>query len=270
MEVMPYSAAMAGLSSTFTLTTSTFSLYSTEISSRMGPSLRHGPHHSAQKSTMTGLSEASTSALKLASVTSFALLITLSLFRLVAARRLGVEICEVVLDVEGRNTAGSGRRNGLAVSRIDDVTGGKYAADTGLGRAAINSDSSFRRQLYLSLDQISPGVVSDGDENSGHGQFRFSAVYQVFQPQSGDLAIPEHVFHTAVPHKADLFVGQSPISHDLGGTEGVTAVHDGDGLCELGEEQRLFHGRVAAADYSDVLVLEEETVAGCAPADAVT
>src|SRR5687767_8948000 len=79
MEVIPYSAAMAGLSSTLTLTTFTFSLYSTEISSRMGDSLRQGPHHSAQKSTITGLSAASTSVLKLASVTSFALLITLSL-----------------------------------------------------------------------------------------------------------------------------------------------------------------------------------------------
>src|SRR6476469_1057560 len=102
MEVMPYSAAMAGLSSTFTLTTSTFSLYSTEISSRIGPSLRHGPHHSAQTSTMTGFSEASTSVLKLASVTSFALLIAFVSLPLVAAARcLGVEICEIVLDVEG-------------------------------------------------------------------------------------------------------------------------------------------------------------------------
>src|SRR6478672_9812342 len=80
IEVIPYCAAMAGLSSTFTLTTSTFSLYSPAISSRIGPSLRHGPHHSAQKSTITGLSAERTSVSKLASVTSFALLITFSFF----------------------------------------------------------------------------------------------------------------------------------------------------------------------------------------------
>src|SRR5688572_8687040 len=120
MDVIPYSAAMAGLSSTFTLTTSTFSLYSTEISSRMGPSLRQGPHHSAQKSTITGLSAASTSVLKLASVTSLALLITLvSLFEMVW-RRSGVLLGEVVLNVNGRHTAGTGCRDGLAVCRVHD------------------------------------------------------------------------------------------------------------------------------------------------------
>src|SRR6476660_8124622 len=129
MEVMPYSAAMAGLSSTFTLTTSTFSPYSTEISSRIGPSLRQGPHHSAQKSTMTGLAEASTSVLKLASVTSFALLIPcVSLFGWLL-RRLGVDICEVVLDVESGYTARTRGRDRLAVGGINDVSRGENTCD---------------------------------------------------------------------------------------------------------------------------------------------
>src|SRR5215213_7769367 len=42
---------------------------SAAISSRTGATILHGPHHSAQKSTSTGLSLSSTSSAKLASVT---------------------------------------------------------------------------------------------------------------------------------------------------------------------------------------------------------
>src|SRR5690625_6933201 len=42
-----------------------------------------------------------------------------------------------------------------------------------------------------------------------------------------------------------------------------------DVLAEAGQERRLLHGTVAPSDDHDVLVLEEETVAGRAPADAL-
>src|SRR3712207_1844907 len=45
------------------------SLCSAAISSRTGATILHGPHHSAQKSTRTGLSLPSTSSAKVASVT---------------------------------------------------------------------------------------------------------------------------------------------------------------------------------------------------------
>src|SRR3954469_26006626 len=47
---------------------------SAAISSRTGATILHGPHHSAQKSTSTGLSLPSTSSAKLASVTVLVLL----------------------------------------------------------------------------------------------------------------------------------------------------------------------------------------------------
>src|SRR6185437_14525632 len=43
-----YRCAMAGFSSTFSLTTSILSACSLAISSRTGAIIRHGPHHSAQ------------------------------------------------------------------------------------------------------------------------------------------------------------------------------------------------------------------------------
>src|SRR5688500_18451206 len=50
--------------------TVSLSLFSPAISSRTGATIRHGPHHSAQKSTSTVLPLSSTSDLKVASVTS--------------------------------------------------------------------------------------------------------------------------------------------------------------------------------------------------------
>src|SRR5664279_3446468 len=76
MDTTPYSAAVAGFSSTLSFTMVILSACSPAISSRIGDTWRHGPHHSAQKSTRIGLSCSSTSAVKLASVTDLVLLPT--------------------------------------------------------------------------------------------------------------------------------------------------------------------------------------------------
>src|SRR6476646_297903 len=62
-------AAVCWLSSTFSFTMRRSSR-SEAISSRTGPTTRHGPHQGAQKSTSTGWSDSMTSAWKLVSVTS--------------------------------------------------------------------------------------------------------------------------------------------------------------------------------------------------------
>ena len=55
----------------------------------------------------------------------------------------------------------------------------------------------------------------------------------------------------------------------LAGAQRVAPVHDGDRLGEPGEEGGLLHRGVAAADDGDVLVAEEEAVAGGTPGHAV-
>src|SRR5205809_7597474 len=60
---------MSGFSSILSLATVTLSPSSEEISSNAGAIIRHGPHHSAQKSTSTGPSAPNTSVAKLWSVT---------------------------------------------------------------------------------------------------------------------------------------------------------------------------------------------------------
>src|ERR1700712_5980568 len=57
MEVIWYFIAIWGLSSTLSLTILIFEECSAAIASRIGETARHGPHHSAQKSTMIVSSE---------------------------------------------------------------------------------------------------------------------------------------------------------------------------------------------------------------------
>ena len=59
-----------GFSSTLTLTIFIFSPYSSESSSNDGPIILHGPHHSAQKSTTTGVLDLVTSDSNVSSVTA--------------------------------------------------------------------------------------------------------------------------------------------------------------------------------------------------------
>ena len=65
-----YSDAVWMFSSVLSFTTFSVSERSPAISSTIGATMRHGPHHGAQKSTSTGRSDSMTSAWKLMSVTS--------------------------------------------------------------------------------------------------------------------------------------------------------------------------------------------------------
>src|SRR6056297_81391 len=70
MPRMPSWVAVLGLESTSTLATLILPPISSDSSSRAGPICLQGPHHSAQKSTTTGISEFFTSASKVSSVTA--------------------------------------------------------------------------------------------------------------------------------------------------------------------------------------------------------
>src|ERR1700730_18370420 len=70
MPVTFYRIRVAAVRSTSILLPLTFPRYSPASSSTIGAIARQGPHHAAQKSTSTGLSDFSTSESKFASVTS--------------------------------------------------------------------------------------------------------------------------------------------------------------------------------------------------------
>src|SRR5918994_6949073 len=90
--------AVCGFASTSSLRTSTTPAYLAASFSISGATMRHGPHHSAQKSTITGLSLPSTSVSNVASVTSG----TLDDIRVpfVGVRRSAGDLLEQMVGVE--------------------------------------------------------------------------------------------------------------------------------------------------------------------------
>src|SRR5437016_10285246 len=73
MPLIPYVAAVDGLSSTFSFTTARLPEYCSAIASTVGDNIRQGAHQAAQKSTSTGFSDFRTSCSKDLSVTSLTL-----------------------------------------------------------------------------------------------------------------------------------------------------------------------------------------------------
>src|ERR1700733_864461 len=104
IDITPYFDAVFGLSSTFSLTILTLSPMAPAISSSAGAIMRHGPHHSAQKSTTTGPCALSTSASKSVSET---LPTAIVLPRSVRMRRLKVIAAGIMNANYERVVAGS-------------------------------------------------------------------------------------------------------------------------------------------------------------------
>ncbi len=92
----------------------------------------------------------------------------------------------------------------------------------------------------------------------------------VLEHDPRDLVLAENLRDDGVPDDLDLGVVECPFGHDGRRTELVATVHDRDLRRELREERRLLHGRVAAADHDQLLVPEEEPVAGGAGRHAST
>src|SRR6185312_503986 len=80
----------------------------------------------------------------------------------------------------------------------------------------------------------------------------------------------KNVFHYRIRQELDLLVLAGALQHDFGSAEMIAAMDDGDLGSKTREEQRFFHGGIAAANHSDRLAVEEEAVAGRARGNAVT
>src|SRR6476469_705659 len=158
---------------------------SAAISSRTGATILQGPHHSAQKSTSTGLSLPSTSVAKLVSVTVTVLpaMGRSPLSGLLCACRdqpagwsmyarsaLVEGLGEPALGVDGRGRAGAGRGDGLAVDVVDDVAAGEDAVDVGAGARVLDLDVARVVELELAGEQLAARVVPDRHEQAADRQ----------------------------------------------------------------------------------------------------
>jgi hypothetical protein len=91
-----------------------------------------------------------------------------------------------------------------------------------------------------------------------------SAGGDVFEHHVGYLArrAVEDVSDDAVPDERDLRMRERAVLHDLRRAQCVAPVNDLDLAAQARQVERLLERGVAAADDRDVLVLEEEAIAG--------
>jgi hypothetical protein len=114
--------------------------------------------------------------------------------------------------------------------------------------------------------------VADGDEHAADGQSRveLSRVSRRRTPVTPGLgSSPRISSTTAFVTSSMLRVAARALEHDPRRAELVAAVDDRDLGREPGQERRLLHRRVAAADHRQVAPLEQRAVAGRARGHAV-
>ena len=180
-----------------------------------------------------------------------------------------VERGEVALGVEGRRAAGAGRGDRLPVVVVDQVAAGEDAREVGAGRGLLDEDVAVLVEVDLAGQQLGAGVVTDRDEEAGRVELALLAGLGVDQGQAGELVVAVDRLHGGVPGELDLRVGEGALLHDLRRTQLAATVDHRDLGGEAGQEGGLLDGGVAATDHGDVLLAEEEAVAGGAPAHPV-
>ena len=178
---------------------------------------------------------------------------------------------EVLLHLQCSHAAGAGGGDGLAVAAVLDVSAGEDAGDAGED-VIVRLDVSVGVEVDLSGEDGGVGDVSDAQKQTTDRQDGFRPGDGIAQAEAEDFFLldSENLLDGGVGAEMDLGVGHGPIQHDFRGAELLAAVQQGDLSREPGEEERLFHGGVAAPDDGDLPSGEEEAVAGGAGADAVS
>src|SRR6266567_2616414 len=224
---------------------------------------------------MTGFSLFSTSSSKLSSVTflvaptmrtSFHAASCCGLSGLAAS---GLGVGKPALGVQRRGAAGPRGGHRLAVGVVDHVPGREDAFDGSARRRLVHQQVSLGVRLEHTGEELAARVVADGDEYAADLERALRSGVDVAEPQAGYPVRTDHLGNLAVPGEPDLRVRQRAVLHDLRSPQRVATVDDRDRARESGQERGLLHRRVTAADHGDILVAEEEAVAGGAPGHAM-
>ena len=104
--------------------------------------------------------------------------------------------------------------------------------------------------------------MTDGDEHAGNGKFRGLARLDVLDLYPGKRLVAEVLRDNRVPQELDLRVVERSVLHDLRCPQLIAAVDDRDLLRKAAEKVRFLECGIAAADHGNVVITEEEAVAG--------
>src|SRR4051812_15557581 len=182
----------------------------------------------------------------------------------------GRRVAQVPLRVEGAHAARARGGDRLAVGPVDEVADREDASEVGSGRVRLGDDVALLVGVHLADDQLGARDVADRDERSFRLDLLGLARLRVAQPDLRKLAIVtgDELLRDEGGLEVDVPLLLRPLLHDLGGAVVVTAVHAGQLVGVLGDEDRVLHRRVAAAEDEHILALEEGAVADTTGGDA--
>ncbi len=151
---------------------------------------------------------------------------------------------------------------------VGHVTCGEYARDVGGSGVAFTAAADHQVAVLegqLAFEQRGIRGVADGDEHAVYLDLVAAAIV-VLQARAGHAhVVAQDFIQGSVQLELDLAFGNAGmqlVDQDLLGAEGIAAVHQGYLAGDVGQVQRLFNGRVAAANHRDRLVAVEEAIAG--------
>ena len=209
----------------------------------------HGTHHSAQKSTRTGVSESRTLVWNSVSVTAPMLAIVFSSRVRRASRRLrpGLErlarwarfpscrggvrlVLEEPLRIDRRlaSLAGGGHR--LTIDPVGDIARREDPVD-GRVRCAARRTTMYPSSSSVQLVAEQRGVRRRGRSRRRRRRCGTPAISPgrgVAETDAGHGVVAEDLLHLRVPDHLDLRVGERPLLHDLRCAELVAPMDDRD------------------------------------------
>ena len=150
------------------------------------------------------------------------------------------------------------------------VAAREHTGDAGL-RAVVRDDVAGGVHVDLAAEYLRVRGVTDRDKYTRHTQLPHLAGDVVSQHDASHLALLEvsDGLDLAVPRPHNLGVGQGFVPHDLRRAQRGAPMDDGHFTGELGEKQRFFHRRIAAAHDGDFLAAEEVAVTSRARGEPV-
>ncbi len=110
--------------------------------------------------------------------------------------------------------------------------------------------------------------MADEDKHAIDGHFAGRARFHIAQLYVLHHAVALDALDDRIPDEANLLIGEGALLQRRPGAQFVAPVDDGHLVGELGQEDTLFQGAIAAADHGHILAAEEEAVARATIADA--
>ena len=178
---------------------------------------------------------------------------------------------EPALCIDGRCAPHTRSGHRLAIDWVSHITSGKDAFNIRVRAWRVHVEIAHIVHVELVLKNISVRLMPNSTEVPSDLFNAGLSGLAVTETNAGDaITVSEYLFNDRVPDELDLLILHRPLLHDLARTKRVAAMDYVDTRGELSEEVSFLHRGVSSANHHQLLVAEEETVAGRTGADATS